>query len=78
MAKTTTEVQSRPKVLDVLISIAEQALSFRYTERQPTMVDIGRIVIAASRVLHIRDLDERISCENSAVLAIAKQRNLIS
>jgi hypothetical protein len=42
------------------------------------MVDVGRAVIAASRVLAVRDLDERISVENAAVIQIAKERQLIS
>jgi hypothetical protein len=62
----------------VLTSIAEQVLAFRYVDRTPNLVDIGRAVIAASRALHVRDVDERISCENAAVMAIAKKRQLVS
>jgi hypothetical protein len=29
-------------------------------------------------VLHIRDLDERISVENAAVMVLAKKRNLVN
>jgi hypothetical protein len=42
------------------------------------MVDVGRAVIAASRVIHIKDLDERLETENRAVMAIAKRRQLVS
>lgn len=76
-AKPTT-ADERPKALDTLIGITDRALAFRYVDRTPTLVDIGRVVIAASRVLHIRDLDERISVENATVLALAKRRNLVS
>jgi hypothetical protein len=76
MAKASTTAE-RPRVLDTLIGITEQAIDFRYGDRKPTLVDIGRVVIAASRVLHIKDLDERISVENATVLAIAKKRELI-
>lgn len=80
MAKAPTTAEPRPKATDVLTSIADQALAFRYagSNRMPTLVDIGRVVIAASRVLHIKDLDERISVENACVLAIAKKRELIN
>ena len=33
---------------------------------------------ASSRVLRIADLDERISVENAAVMALAKKRNLVN
>ena len=39
---------------------------------------IARVVSASSRVLHIRDLDERISVENAAVMVLAKKRNLVN
>src|SRR3984885_6344858 len=54
----------------------EQAIAFRYVDRVPSLVDIGRITIAASRILHVKDLDEKISIENAAALAIAKKREL--
>jgi hypothetical protein len=71
-------IETKPKALDVLTSIADQAIDFRYADRRVTLVDVGRAVIAASRVIHIKDLDERISCENAAVVAIAKKRQLVS
>jgi hypothetical protein len=40
--------------------------------------DIARVVGAASRVLRIADLDERISIESAIMLVIAKKRNLVS
>jgi hypothetical protein len=48
-------VAERPRALDVLTNIAEQAIDLRYADRRVTLVDVGRAVIAASRVLHIRD-----------------------
>jgi hypothetical protein len=47
-------------------------------DRTPTLVDIGRVVIAASRMLHIKDLDERNSVKNTVVLALSKKRQLVS
>lgn len=74
-APATTE---RPKALDVLVAIVDQAIDFRFAERVPTLADIARVVGASSRVLHIRDLDERISVENACVMVLAKKRNLVS
>ena len=46
-------------------------------ERPPALADVARIVAAASRVLRIADVDERISVENAAIMAFAKQRGLV-
>jgi hypothetical protein len=77
MAKAPIAAE-RIKPLDTLVDVTEKVLAFRYVDRQPNLVDIGRCVIAASRALHIKDLDERISCENAAVMSIAKRRQLVS
>jgi hypothetical protein len=73
-AKTTEQ----PKALDALIGIVDLAIPYRYPEKIPTLSDLARLVASASRVLHVRDLDERISAENAAVLALAKKRGLVS
>jgi hypothetical protein len=73
-AKTTEQ----PKPLDALIGIVDLAIPYRYPEKIPTLSDLARLVASASRVLHVRDLDERISAENAAVLALAKKRGLVS
>ena len=73
-AKTT----EHPKALDALIGIVDVAIPYRYPERIPTLSHLARLVASASRVLHVRDLDERISVENAAVLALAKKRGLVS
>jgi hypothetical protein len=80
MAKPTNPVRGteRPKSIDTLVNIVETALAFRYTERNPTIADVARVVSTGSRLLHMRDLDERISVENACVLEIAKKRSLIS
>ena len=77
MPKMPTTVE-RPKALDVLTDIAEKAIDFRYADKRVTLVDVGRAVIAASRVIYIKDLDERLETENRAVMAIAKRRQLVS
>jgi hypothetical protein len=76
-APVQTTQPERPKALDTLIAITEQAVAFRYVDRTPSLVDIGRVTIAASRTLRIADLDERISLENACVMAVAKKRELI-
>jgi len=67
----------RPKSVDRLIGIVEQAIAFRFTDRPPRLSDVARIVNTASRLLKFSDLDERIEVENAAVLALAKKRQLV-
>ena len=47
MPKVPTTIE-KPKALDMLTSIAEEALDFRYQDRAPNLVDIGRTVLAGS------------------------------
>jgi hypothetical protein len=72
-AKVTTQV----KPIDTLLGIADLIVGFRFAEQTPTLSDIARVVAASSRAMHIRDLDERISVENSVVMTLAKRRNMI-
>jgi hypothetical protein len=72
-AKTTEQ----PKALDASIGIVDLAIPYRYPNGA-TLADVARLIASASRVLHVRDLDERISVENAAVLALAKKRGLVS
>jgi hypothetical protein len=76
--KQNAKSTEQPKALDALIGIVDVAIAFRFAERVPTLSDLARVVAASSRVLHIRDLDERISVENSAVMVLAKKRNMVS
>ena len=78
MAKSNTATTDRPKAVDVLTGITEQALAYRFADHTPTLADIVRVVGAASRVLRYDDVDERISVENACVMSVAKRRNLIS
>jgi hypothetical protein len=71
-------VTERPKAVDTLIGITEQAIAFRFTERTPTLSDVARVVNTASRLLRFSNLDERIEVENAAVLQLAKKRQLVS
>jgi hypothetical protein len=75
--KQPAKATEQPKSLDALIGIVDLAISYRYSEKIPTLSDLARLVASASRVLHVRDLDERISTENAAVLALAKKRGLV-
>ena len=67
----------QPKALETLTAIVDLAVTYRFSERTPTLSDVARVVSSASRVLHVRDLDERIATENAAVLALAKKRGLV-
>jgi len=66
-----------PVLFDNVVPIGDQ-VAFRFAERVPTLADIARVVGASSRVLHTRDLDERISVQNAAVMVLAKKRNLVN
>jgi hypothetical protein len=76
MAKTP--VAEKPKSVDTLIGITEMALAYRYTERNPTLSDVARVVSTASRLLRYDNIDERIEVENATVLALVKKRGLVS
>ena len=79
MAKTTvTGDAARPKSIDTLASITEQALAFRYPDRSPTISDLARLVNTASRLLRFSDLDHRIEVENATVMLLAKKLSLVS
>jgi hypothetical protein len=67
-----------PEALDTLVAISDLAVAHRFQDRTPRLSDVARIVALASRVLHIRNVDERISVENAAVLALGKKRSLLS
>ena len=72
------QLADRPRALDTLVGIVDLAITFRFAERVPSLSDVARVVGASSRVLHIRDLDERISVENACVMEIAKKRSLVN
>lgn len=78
MAKATETTATAPKALDVLVSITDLVIPFRYPDRKVNLGDIARVVSSASRVLRFSDLDERIATENAAMLALAKRRGLVS
>jgi hypothetical protein len=72
---TATE---RPKAVNCLIGIVEQAIACRFTERGPTISDLARLVNTASRLLRFADVDHRIEVENAVTLAVAKKLQLVS
>jgi hypothetical protein len=77
--KANVKSDSRPKAVDTLANVVELALSFRIAPGQtPTLGEIARTVGYASRLLRIKDLDERISVENAVTIALAQKRNLVS
>jgi hypothetical protein len=77
MAKTTATAE-RPKSIDTLASITEQALNYRFADRTPTFADIARMVNTASRLLRFSDVDHRIEVENAVTLVVAKKLQLVS
>jgi hypothetical protein len=76
MAKPTST--EKPRAVDCLIGIVEQAIAFRFTERSPTIGDLARVVNTASRLLRFADVDQRIETENAVTLAVAKKLQLMS
>jgi hypothetical protein len=44
---------------------------------KPSLGEIGRVVDRASRLLRIADLDEKLSVENGAMIALAERLHLI-
>jgi hypothetical protein len=46
MAKSPTPTE-KPKALDTLVEITEQALDFRYADKTVKLMDIGKVVIQA-------------------------------
>jgi hypothetical protein len=78
MAKPTSGTEQRPKSIDTLVNITEQALAFRYPDRSPTLSDVARLVNTASRLLRFSDVDHRIEVENAVTLVVAKKLQLVS
>jgi hypothetical protein len=78
MAKPTSGTEQRPKSIDTLVNITEQAIAFRYPDRSPTFSDVARLVNTASRLLRFSDLDHRIEVENATVMLLAKKLSLVS
>ena len=75
MAKASVE---RPKAVDTLVGITEQAIAFRFADRAPSLSDVVRVVSTASRLLRYDNVDERIEVKNATVLQLAKKRQLVS
>jgi hypothetical protein len=70
-----TETANKQKATDVVIGIVESVLSYRNGGR-PSLAQIARIAGRASSMLHIDDVDEKISVENAATIAVAKKHSL--
>lgn len=77
MAKATATTE-RPRALDVLTSVSQAAIDFRFGDKSPKLSDMARIVSVASRLFRFSNLDERIETENAALLQIAKERKLVN
>jgi hypothetical protein len=75
--RTADHTAEQPTAVDALVNITEQAIAFRYVDRTPSLSDMVRLVSTASRLLRYANQKERIEVENSAVLALAKKRQLV-
>jgi hypothetical protein len=76
--KQPTKTTEQPKAVAALTIIAETVLQFRHADQNPTLSEIARIAGRASGLLRIADLDEKISVENAATIALAKKLNIVS
>jgi hypothetical protein len=77
MKNAKTESPKPSASVEALVGIVEIVLKARDVAK-PTLGEIARIAGRASAVLlRISDVDERISVENAAIMAIAKKRNLL-
>lgn len=72
--KQPTKTDSRPKATDTLVNVVEAILAYRYPGKSLSLGDIARVTSVASRILHLNK-DERVACENSATLVLAKKLN---
>jgi hypothetical protein len=70
-----TENGSKPKAVEAVTSIAETVLAFR-NGGKPSLAQIARIAGRASSLLHLDNVDEKISVENAATIAVAKRHSL--
>jgi hypothetical protein len=76
MSKSPTKPEHANKSVELLANIAESVLRFR-SEHDPTLGEAARVVGQASRLLRIKDLDERIETENRATFALMKKFNIV-
>ena len=63
------------EAVEAIVEIAKVVLRHQQVEK-PTIADIARITGRASRLLRL-DADEKATIENRALLALAKQNNLL-
>jgi hypothetical protein len=77
MAKQTKTENgnNKPKATEAIVSITETVLAYRNSSK-PSLALIARVAGRASSLPHIEDVDEKISCENAATIAVAKKHSL--
>jgi hypothetical protein len=76
--QSSTQAEARPRAIDVLVNVAELALSYKYPDRVATISEMSRTVSIASRLLRYSNLDEKIELENQVIMVLAKRRQLIN
>jgi hypothetical protein len=65
------------QAVELLCNIGEQVLTF-HGETKPTLSAISRLMGRASRLLQLKDLDERFAVENKATIELCQKLHLIS
>ena len=79
MAKATTTITAeRPKALDTLTNIVDQAVAYRYPDRSPSVSEVARLASPASRLFRYSNVDEKIELENRVVLEFTKRKAMVS
>jgi hypothetical protein len=76
MAKPTAT--EKPRAVDALVDIVERAIAFRFADKTPSLNEMVRMVSTASRLLRYENQEQRVEVENATVLALAKNRQLVS
>jgi hypothetical protein len=71
--ETETTTNNKPKVIEAVVAIAEQAIAFR-GEEKPTLSSILRLTGGAARMLRVKDRDQ---VANAAALVLGKKHNLL-
>jgi hypothetical protein len=75
---TKPEAAPQPSATDTLVQITEIVLRWRAASERVTLSSIARNTNRASGLLRLRDLDERLECENAATIQLAKKLGLMS
>jgi hypothetical protein len=77
--KTTATVSTeRPRALDTLTNIINEAVAYRFPDRTPSVSEVARLAATASRLMRFSNIDERIEYENRCVLEFTQRKATVS